>query len=139
VHNTYSVWTRDRELLSSRVSQEELYRLRGLTEEGRAPYEDSQGRPTVGQQLVIPHRRLRGVWILAAGVSEDLVRAELRRKISKTPPIAQANNTVQQVHFSNEKGAGIFWQLNDETCFRYRTTLQCLQERAERELEREAA
>jgi hypothetical protein len=139
VQKTFTVWTRDRQVLSSRVSQEELYRLRGLTENGRSPFLDREGRPEVGPQLVIPHRRLRGVWIIAAGVSEDVIRAELRRKISKTVPMAEANTTVSKVHFSNEKGAGAFWQLNEGTCFHYRTTWESMQEHWQRIGERSEA
>lgn len=46
------------------------------------------------------------------------VREEIRRKVNGSC-VAEAQNTVRRAHFSNDRGSGWFYELNDKTCSSY--------------------
>jgi hypothetical protein len=87
-----------------------INRLQGLTEEGRPlAFGDPDrlfpdGVPILGRRLIYPHSKKTNLWIMMAGVTEDEIRAELRRDIQKIPAMAEANRTIEVVRFSNERG-----------------------------------
>lgn len=112
---TYTVCTRDGEFIAT-VSREERNRLRGCNEDGRAPRYDHEGYPVYNEPLVEAHRKLSRLYF--ALVDASIIRAELRRELSNRIPIAEDNRTVREVEYSNENGAGRYFEHNQ-----YRSSL----------------
>lgn len=121
VPKTFVVVTADQQLISARVTEQELFRLRGMTEEGRPPrlgektYLFPDGQPEYNQVLVRRHKR-KDVWVVAAGVDPALVLAELRRSISRQISSSEANQTIDRARYATETRAGrLFWH-DEGTC-----------------------
>jgi len=118
---TFIVVTQDQQLISARVTEQELYRLRGLTEEGRAPrygkktYLFPDGEPEFDQVLVRRHKR-RDVWVVAAGVDPSIVIAELQRSISRQVPSSEVNQTIERARYATETRAGRLFSHDEECC-----------------------
>jgi hypothetical protein len=121
VAKLYIVVTQDQQLLSSRVSEQELFRLRGMTEEGRPPrfgektYLFPEGVPEYNQVLVRRHKR-KDIWVVAAGVDPGLVIAELRRTIARQVPSSEVNQTIERARYATETRAGRYFWHHEETC-----------------------
>jgi len=121
VAKTYIVVTQDQQLISSRVTEQELFRLRGLTEEGRAPrygkktYLFPEGEPEYDQILVRRHKK-KNVWVVAAGVDPSLVWAELRRTIARQVPSSEVNQTIERARYATETRAGRLFAHDEECC-----------------------
>jgi hypothetical protein len=136
----YSILTRDRELISDRVSIDEINRLCGMTGDGRALSYGApsrlfpDGEPILGPRLIVPHKKQGRTFLVAVGVHPSLVRAELRRKMTNRLPIAEDNRTVVREPFSNEKGSGFSFEPKFRVCFGYLTTPKCAKERSHRQM-----
>jgi hypothetical protein len=108
------------------ISREERNRLKGLTAEGYAlkhyspTVEYPDGELIFGPKLIRPHLKRDGVYV--ALVDPSIIRAELGRQIRPIFPVAEDNQTVRRVDFSNDKGSGQFFELIERRCFSYRTT-----------------
>jgi hypothetical protein len=126
--------------VSNHVSKQEINRLSGMTDEGRALSYGApsrlfpDGEPVLGARLIRPHGRIFNGWVVAAGVDPSVVRAELRRKMTNRLPIAEDNRTVAREPFSNEKGSGFSFEPKFRVCFGYLTTPKCAKERNDRQM-----
>ena len=132
--NLYTVCDGDGVLIADRITREEIYYLRGIQRvSGEVrPVLLPSGQPKPA--LVRPHKRRPFLWI--ATVERSIVVAALRlaRGISEQLPFAQDNATGGWQNFSNDRGAGRYFDLNLEVSFSYRTTVRCAGERIIRQL-----
>jgi hypothetical protein len=125
-HNLFSIWTQNRTLLSDRVTKQEIFRLRGMRDDGSPiGYDEDkispifpQGHPIYNQVLIYPHPRSnrKGVWIVSPGVSDALVLAELRRDIERQVMSTEANQTMQEQEYATDTRAGRLYWHRERTC-----------------------
>lgn len=116
---TYTVCSTDGEFIAV-VSKEQRNRLIGCTDEGHAPRRDSAGNPIYGTRLIQAHKKRNNLYY--ALVDAAVIRAELKREISSTMPIAEDNRTVRRADFATDTKSGWYYELHLPHCFAYATT-----------------
>lgn len=108
--NTYIICTRDGEFIADRVTRQQINRLCGYTEEGRALARTTGGDLVFGPRLISAHKKRDYLYI--ALVDAAVIRAELLREFSENYYGAEDNKTTSKDFFSNEKGAGWCYKHN---------------------------
>ena len=102
--NTYTICTADGEFIADRVSREQINRLCGYTDEGRAIKCAENGELVFGARLIRAHKKRNYLYL--ALVDAAVIRAELRREFSATFRGAEDCYTVSKEFFSNDAGSG---------------------------------
>lgn len=107
---TYVLCTREGEFIAEGVSREQINRLRGLTDEGKAIGQTADGELLFGPKLIRVHKTRDHIWV--ALVAAEVIRAELLREFSASFFGAEDNQTVGREFFSNEQGSGWCYRHN---------------------------
>jgi hypothetical protein len=88
--------------IATRVSYEQIYRLRGYAEDGTAPGRNADGSKWYHPVLIVPHKKKSRVYV--ALVAAAVIQAELKREIQNRISSTEANQTTRWEQFTTPNG-----------------------------------